>query len=296
MPLPVNVSTCTITGKFVNADGTPTVGTVVFVPTPLVILDVAAIPPTTIMGTPISVELDGTGAIPVGFTIPATDDPDLDPVGWTYRVIFSSAYYKPEDFFMNAPGGTTVDLTGVLPIPESPGVPGNIPDGSRGDIIVSGNGLIWDIAAGVVGTAELANLSVTTAKLEASIPRGRIDSISDTTTQAGITTITDLTNMTVTFPTVLNRRYKVTGHVSAQQLTNAATVTLTLTDAANTQLETRLITAPVNAFIDLLIVYEILGDGASKTFKLRGSSTAASVTFRPAGTSANRLIVEDIGI
>lgn len=316
MPLPVNVSVCTITGKFVNADGTPTEGTVVFVPTPLVILDVAAIPPTTIMGTPISVELDVNGAIPVGTTIPATDDPDLSPVDWTYKVIFSSAYYKPENFFMNAPGGTTVDLTGVLPIPESPGVPGNIPDGSRGDINVSGNGLIWDIAANVitsaeiandavgntelannaVGTAEIQDLAVTFAKMVAAAPRGRIASVADTTTQAGITAVTDLTNMTVTFTAENGRRYRVFGQSSVQQLTNASAVQLQLTDQLNAILDVRLLSLAVSYHGVLEIFYEFVGDGNSKTFKLRGVSSAASATFRPAGSSANRLLVEDIGI
>lgn len=40
-----------------------------------------------------------------------------------------------------------------------------IPDGNKGDITVSGGGASWQINAGVIGNAELANLAVTGAKL-----------------------------------------------------------------------------------------------------------------------------------
>ena len=59
MALPVNVATCTVTGTFVNADGTiPASGTVTFTPVPARILDATATPPTTIVGTPIVATVD----------------------------------------------------------------------------------------------------------------------------------------------------------------------------------------------------------------------------------------------
>jgi len=203
MPLPANVSTCTITGKFTNADGTPTEGTIVLVPTPLVLLDVGASPPTSIMGTPIAIDLDVNGAIPVGFIVPATDDLDLNPVDWTYKVIINTDYYKPEDFYILAPGGTTVDLTGVIPVEGSPGVPADVVDGNRGDITVSGSGLLWninadavtatEIAADAVGTSEIAALAVGTAELaEGAVTYTKVSSTISTWTP----TVTNLTRGT----------------------------------------------------------------------------------------------------
>lgn len=318
MPLPVNVSVCTITGKFVDADGSATEGTVVFIPTPLVILDVAAIPPTTIMGTPIAVDLDVNGAIPVGFTIPATDDPDLSPVDWAYRVIFSSAYYKPEDFYMNAPGGTTVDLTGVLPIPESPGVPGNIPDGSRGDINVSGNGLIWDIAALAVGTPEIAALAVTDvklaanavttakildanvtpAKLAASLPRGVVAKAKVTANQTPITTIVDLTGLTVTWTADPSRLYKISFHITVSSSVAADNGRVTITDSPGTTdfglAGGYLFTTSIA--LDATTYESGLSGSITRKLRLARISGTGNLTMTASATSPAHILVEDIGI
>lgn len=202
MPLPVNVSVCTITGKFVNADGIATAGTIVFIPVPITILDVTASPPTTILGTPISVDLNASGEIPAAFTIPATNDVDLNPVNWTYKVIITTEYYRPNAFYINAPGGQTIDLTTVLPAVEFAGAESVVvaPDtfiadvnahiasttaahggivantdtrlasnGDKGDITVSSNGLVWTIDNGVVTNAKIADGAVSASKVGADV-------------------------------------------------------------------------------------------------------------------------------
>jgi len=91
-----------VTGRYRNINDTPVVGRVVFTPSALRALDQADL--VTVIGVGISFTLDTNGA----FTgsIPATDDPDITPISFTYEV--------KEDF----PGGDTYSITasmGTLP-------------------------------------------------------------------------------------------------------------------------------------------------------------------------------------
>src|SRR5215216_5968716 len=119
MALPGNVSTGTVTGKFLKPDGTPMVGKVRFTPSPTALLDAAA--SAIIMAATIEAALDGAGALTV--VLPATDDLDLNPQGWTYRVEF---YFGPLTRFapysITVPAGTTRDLSAITPVPDSSGV------------------------------------------------------------------------------------------------------------------------------------------------------------------------------
>ena len=64
MALPTNVELCSVTGAFVNADGTIPTGTVEFIPTPCSVVDATAPTPTTIVGTPVLAALDEFGTSP----------------------------------------------------------------------------------------------------------------------------------------------------------------------------------------------------------------------------------------
>lgn len=81
MPFPASVTTITVHGEILNALGVPATGRVHFrIPYPL--RDTAGdivVGPSTVTAT-----LDATGEFTV--TLPATDDPDLTPSGWTYQV------------------------------------------------------------------------------------------------------------------------------------------------------------------------------------------------------------------
>jgi hypothetical protein len=119
MPLPGNVSTGTVTGKFVNPDGTAVVGKVAFTPSPTALLDAGG--SAVIMAGTTEATLDGTGALSV--VLPATDDLDLNPQGWTYRVQF---HFGPLTRFapysITVPAGTVRDLAAITPVPDSSGV------------------------------------------------------------------------------------------------------------------------------------------------------------------------------
>lgn len=71
------------------------------------------------------VPLKGGG---LGIELPATNSPDLDPVGYTWRVEFdlreSSTNHTIQipSFNMQVSHGEIIDLTTVMPVVESPGV------------------------------------------------------------------------------------------------------------------------------------------------------------------------------
>lgn len=69
--------------------------------------------------------------------------------------------------------GTFAGLSFTSGILTSGSFTGGLPDGTYGDIIVSGGGTVMDIAAGAVGSAELASSAVTPAKLHDDV-RGEI--------------------------------------------------------------------------------------------------------------------------
>lgn len=116
MPLPPDYNTVPVFCEgYVYLDGTPAAGTVKFTGKNIAVSDVynKVILPNTLTAT-----LDVNGAFTVN--IPATDDPDILPNGWTYKV---------EELF-DAGGGRTmeievplaslptgVDLSEVAPLP-----------------------------------------------------------------------------------------------------------------------------------------------------------------------------------
>lgn len=109
-----------------------------------------------------------------------------------------------------------------------------------------------------------------------------------TSTQSGITTIADLTSLTVTFTAIGNRRYKVTGTVFLSNTTALDGCLLTLANGAGTALQTWAVdSATANQVVPVTPVFVVLGLAAgSQTLKFRltnrtggtaGSSAAASL-------------------
>lgn len=110
MPLPPSYNLCTVKGHFVDLEGRPVTGSITFTaPTALV----AAGDATTVIPVPLTVTLvDGRFET----QIPASDDPDITPHGWTYRVEerFGSGL-TGRTYQIHAPAGGTVDLSLVAP-------------------------------------------------------------------------------------------------------------------------------------------------------------------------------------
>lgn len=80
MPLPAGLATVTLSGRYAYPDGIPMAGRIILTPTPSVLTSAS-------LGV---ILLGRTEAQLVGgefqVTVLATDDPDVTPVGWTYRV------------------------------------------------------------------------------------------------------------------------------------------------------------------------------------------------------------------
>jgi hypothetical protein len=122
-----DISTGTVTGRFVTGDGPdvePLAGTVTFQPQGPLVLVATAAPPTTLFPASVTVELDADGAF--SEVLFATDDPDGNPIDWTWTAVFrletldGDPVTRPA-FPFALPTGTTVDLTLASPIETSPG-------------------------------------------------------------------------------------------------------------------------------------------------------------------------------
>lgn len=180
MALPTNISYGTVVGQFLASladgsdddklpDGIPMSGTVMFVASAGYVLDYSATPnPVTIVKTPIVCSLDANGylcspyatagsVLSPGVMLIATDDPDLQPVGWSWTVIYNltdplgSRVNLPTQS-INVPTGATVDLTMAMNVPTSGGVystkgdtgpantltVGSVTSGSAASVTISG--------------------------------------------------------------------------------------------------------------------------------------------------------------
>lgn len=141
MALPTNVEFCEVTGRFLRAvldstdpdrdpEGVPLEGLrVTFTAgiSPALVRNVSAVPPVMIVVDPIVVFTDADGVLvdadgTAGVFLVASDDPDLDPSGWTYSVdVRNTAGATITRFSFVAPSGGSVDLATVVPVPASPG-------------------------------------------------------------------------------------------------------------------------------------------------------------------------------
>lgn len=120
MALPSNVGFGTVTWHSMDSLGVNVEGSVTFTPSPSSIKNVTALPPVTILPTPVTVALSN-GALPVTQLI-ATDDPDNNPAGWTYAVSFAlKGGVRLASFSFELHEGAAVDLTTVIPVAQANG-------------------------------------------------------------------------------------------------------------------------------------------------------------------------------
>lgn len=109
MPLPESAGVGTITGAFlVGPTGAPDSGTLTFDPFP----DHIAVGGATVAIPPVTVTLDGAGAFTT--LLVATDDPDHQPQGLTYRVTFDLGSGDRAPVYCTVPGGETTDFEAAV--------------------------------------------------------------------------------------------------------------------------------------------------------------------------------------
>jgi len=205
--IPSNLSYGTVTGRFLlayadssdsglNPDAVPAQGTLYFTPSPNYIKDASASPaPVTILPASIECALDADGYLvgygtDQGVRLLATDDPQGNPVDWTWKVNFrlTDASGTPvrtiPDFSFALPGGTTVDLTSAMPVTDADGtfylVGPTGPTGATGATGSTGpTGAAATISVGTVTTgaagssASVTNVGTSGAAVfNITIPRG----------------------------------------------------------------------------------------------------------------------------
>ncbi|GGU52506.1 hypothetical protein [Streptomyces lavendofoliae] len=117
MPLPPGLSAVTVTGTYKHPDGTALKGKVLFTPEPAILT--SATHGTLLLGTVEAVP-DVNGLVSV--TLLATDDADVTPTGWTYRV--QERWYDApgRSYPLSLPAAApTVDLADVAPTAPATG-------------------------------------------------------------------------------------------------------------------------------------------------------------------------------
>lgn len=138
MTLPANVGYCQVSGRFIQAildgtdldrdpDGIAIPGlSIVLTASVARVKNVTASPPVTIQLAPITLSTDDTGTVVdkdgvADVFIVASNDPDLDPTGWTYLATISAPTVPKYSFSFVAPEGGVVDLSTVTEVPPAPG-------------------------------------------------------------------------------------------------------------------------------------------------------------------------------
>lgn len=127
MTFPADWTRIRVTGKYLLGDGTPARGRVVFSSPQIVRIDDTIVLPVDYVAP-----LDADGAIAID--LPATNDPDVTPAGWAWRVseCIDGARGRRYAIFVDADGGD-IDLATVAPVVPPPlmGLPGG--GGGSGD-------------------------------------------------------------------------------------------------------------------------------------------------------------------
>jgi hypothetical protein len=240
MPLPAGLSTVTVTGTYQHPDGTPVKGKLLFTPEPAILA--SATHGVLLLGTIESV-LDEDGVATV--TLLATDDPDLTPTGWTYRV--QERWYDApgRSYPLSLPSAApVVDLADVAPTapadgeyvvvtgpagptgPQGPAGPQGEPGDPASNLVTSVNGEqgivvlnAADVGADPAGSAAAAQAAASTDAANKVTAHE-----ADTTGVHGIASTADLV---VTTDARLTNSRTPTAHAATHAAAGSDPVTLT---------------------------------------------------------------------
>ena len=134
MPLPSNVGTGTVTGNFsTDIEGVDlTTWRVTLKPSQRQFIDATSTPPSIPFlkeayigrldedGNLHALEL-GEGGADLPFEVPATNDADLNPLDFTYQVVYTFPGLTTKAFYIEVPEGGTVNLVTENPVQQSNG-------------------------------------------------------------------------------------------------------------------------------------------------------------------------------
>ena len=130
------------------------------------------------------------------------------------------------------------------------------------------------------------------------LPGGTVSVASTGSSQTGISAVTDLTLLSVTFTAVASRRYLITGLVNYRQRTSSGLVTVEIAYAGTTVLASWVETHATDDYgTAYFSMYHVPGAG-SITYRLRAQTSAGTVDINPQGLSTvpSMIIVQDVGV
>lgn len=165
MSLPVNVGTGLVTGRLIRAivdgpdddrdpDGVAvSLAKITFTASVSRVVNRSSAPPVMIMIDPIVVTTDEDGELispdgQKGVRLVATDDLDLSPSGFTYKVTVAAPSLSTQSWSITVPEGSVQDLATAIPVPSNPGK-----DVAQWEAAVQA---VWDARDGSIEVVELA--------------------------------------------------------------------------------------------------------------------------------------------
>jgi hypothetical protein len=230
MPFPENLSTGTVTGTFIVTDGTPARGSVRFTAEAAYALDATA--NVILVSLSRTVRLDENGSFTV--TLAATDDPDLVPADFTYRVRPMIDGLPMGAFSISVPSDSAQDLADIAPVP---GTGGTLPEGPLDPAVadlVPGPSLTHDALVDLIeetapgggggGAVDSVNGHTGVVVLvKSDLSLGNVDNTSDVNKPVSTATATAISAAS----TADRARSNHTGTQSAGTITGLATVATT---------------------------------------------------------------------
>ena len=150
----------------------------------------------------------------------------------------------------------------------------------------------FTVRTAYIGTATAG--SVLTAANLNKAPGGWIGDVNTTSVQTGISTVTDLTSLTVTVTVGTSRRVKITGFVPGRQQTSGGLVKINIQEGA-TVLTSAYLTAGVAVFSIFTAQVVLTPSSGSHTYKLTAETSAGTFDTSPSAANPVSIVVEDLG-
>ena len=140
--------------------------------------------------------------------------------------------------------------------------------------------------------------AVLTAAQMNNLPFGLVGYAENTSlAQTGITTVVDITGLSVTFTGVAGRRYKIDGYLLLQSTVNGDAVNLIIRNSAGTSLQQSIYSLALASSAYFCSTSLVMSATGSTTIKLSMQRQAGTgtLTANGGGTFPAQLVVTDIG-
>lgn len=140
----------------------------------------------------------------------------------------------------------------------------------------------------------VAGTTLTAANLD-KYPGGWIGYAEVTANQTGISSVTDLTSLSVTVTVGTSRRIQVFGFARLTQQTSNGIITFSIRDGSSTTLSTYLFTASTGNSTQGVVSAVLTPSSGSNTYKLSLATTAGTVDMSAGATFPAHILVCDLG-